>query len=176
MSQTQTSTSIPKPAVFFDRDGVLNRDRGYVYKIEDWEWIEGAISAIKKFNALNYFVFVVTNQSGVGRDFYGEDDVNAIHDFMKNELLQHGAHIDAIRYCPHHIEAKLEKYKFDCEWRKPKSGMINDLLSSFPIDKSKSLLVGDKKTDIEAAHTVGINALLFQSENLDEFLTEAGYF
>ena len=95
---------------------------------------------------------------------------------MKNELLQHGAHIDAIRYCPHHIEAKLEKYKFDCEWRKPKSGMINDLLSSFPIDKSKSLLVGDKKTDIEAAHTVGINALLFQSENLDEFLTEAGYF
>ena len=67
MSQTQTSASILKPAVFFDRDGVLNRDRGYVYKIEDWEWIDGAISAIKKFNALNYFVFIVTNQSGVGR-------------------------------------------------------------------------------------------------------------
>lgn len=176
MSQTQTSTSIIKPAVFFDRDGVLNKDRGYVYKSEDWEWMDGAISAIKKFNALNYFIFVVTNQSGVGRDFYGEDDVIAIHDFMKKELLQHGAHIDAIRYCPHHIDAKLDEYKIDCDWRKPKSGMIYDLLSSFPVDKSKSLLVGDKKTDIEAADHAGIHALLFQSDNLDEFLTEAGYF
>ena len=174
MSQTQTSESILKPAVFFDRDGVLNKDRGFVYKKEDWEWMDGAISAIKKFNALNYFVFVVTNQSGVGRDYYGEVDVKAIHDFMKKELSQNGAHIDAIRYCPHHIEAKLEEYKIDCNWRKPKSGMIDDLLSSFPVDKSKSLLVGDKITDIEAADNAGINALLFQSGNLDLFLTEAG--
>jgi len=174
MSQTQTSESTLKPAVFFDRDGVLNKDRGFVYKSEDWEWMDGAISAIKKFNALNYFVFVVTNQSGVGRDYYGEVDVKAIHDFMKKELSQNGAHIDAIRYCPHHIEAKLEEYKIDCNWRKPKSGMIDDLLSSFPVDKSKSLLVGDKITDIEAADNAGINALLFQSGNLDLFLTEAG--
>ncbi|MAC91377.1 MAG: D,D-heptose 1,7-bisphosphate phosphatase [Woeseiaceae bacterium] len=174
MSQTQTSESTLKPAVFFDRDGVLNKDRGFVYKSEDWEWMDGAISAIKKFNALNYFVFVVTNQSGVGREYYGEGDVKAIHDFMKKELSQNGAHIDAIRYCPHHIEAKLEEYKIDCNWRKPKSGMIDDLLSSFPVDKSKSLLVGDKKTDIEAADNAGINAILFQSGNLDLFLTEAG--
>ena len=176
MSQTKTSASIRKPAVFFDRDGVLNKDQGYTYKIEDWKWINGAISSIKKFNALDYFIFVVTNQSGVGRGFYKESDIELLHDHMIKELLKHKAHIDAIRYCPHHIEAKLEEYKFDCDWRKPKSGMINDLLKSYPVDKSKSLLVGDKKTDIEAAHTVGINALLFQSDNLDEFLTEAGYF
>ena len=103
MSQTKTSASIRKPAVFFDRDGVLNKDQGYTYKIEDWKWINGAISSIKKFNALDYFIFVVTNQSGVGRGFYKESDIELLHDHIIKELLKHKAHIDAIRYCPHHI-------------------------------------------------------------------------
>ena len=83
-----TNADDMKPAVFFDRDGVLNQDKGYIHKIEDWVWIEGAINTIKRFNDANYWVFVVTNQSGVGRGLYTEEDVNQIHDHMRFELTE----------------------------------------------------------------------------------------
>ena len=175
MTQAKKFEQTKRPAVFFDRDGVINEDKGYTYKHEDWEWVDGAIQAIKHCNDAGYLVFVVTNQSGVGRGFYTEEDVHSIHDHMKKTLQQHGAHIDDIRYCPHHIDAIDDKYKIDCDWRKPASGMLEDLLSSWPVEMSQSVLVGDKLTDLEAAMQVGIKGLLFKGGNLKHFLSVAGY-
>ena len=169
------NTGDMRPAVFFDRDGVLNQDKGYTHRIQDWVWIEGAISTIKRFNDANYWVFVVTNQSGVGRGLYTEEDINQIHDHMRSELAKHGANIDDIRYCPHHVDAKINKYKAVCNWRKPGSGMLQDLISSWSIDKENSLLIGDKETDLQAARNIQIEALFFEGGNLEEFIQQAGY-
>jgi len=175
MTQEKKSEKTKRPAVFFDRDGVINKDKGYTYKHKDWEWVDGAIQAIKQCNDAGYLVFVVTNQSGVGRGLYTEEDVHSIHEYMQNALHQHGAHIDDIRYCPHHIDAIHAEYKIDCDCRKPASGMLKDLFSSWPIEKSQSVLVGDKLTDLEAAMQVGIKGLLFKGGNLKQFLSDAGY-
>ena len=164
-----------KPAIFFDRDGVLNQDQGYTYKIEDWQWIDGAINTIKHCNERNYFVFIVTNQSGIGRGFYSEQDVNKLHQFMQDDLQQYGAKIDDIRYCPHHQDALIDKYQMTCNWRKPGPGMLLDLIAKWPIDLSRSLLVGDKESDITAAQQAGIKGLLFEGGNLHHFLTAAAY-
>ena len=114
-------------------------------------------------------------EAGIGRGFYTEEDVRSIHDYMQTELQRHGAHIDDIRYCPHHIDAVHDKYKLDCNCRKPASGMLEDLLSSWPVEKAESVLVGDKLTDLEAAMQVGIKGLLFKGGNLKQFLSDAGY-
>ena len=109
-----------KPAIFFDRDGVLNVDVGYLYKIEDFQWIDGAIEAIKYFNDKDYYVFVITNQSGVARGYYREDDIHKLHQWMNEDLYKYSAHIDEFFYCPHHIKGVIPEYSFDCECRKPK--------------------------------------------------------
>lgn len=175
MTSTTPNTSVARPAIFFDRDGVLNQDHGYVYKIKDWRWIDGAIKAIKNCNERNYFVFIVTNQSGIGRGFYSEQDVNKLHQFMQDDLQQYGAKIDDIRYCPHHQDAIITKYKIACERRKPAPGMLLDLIANWPVDLSRSVLVGDKKTDILAAQQAGIKGLLFEGGDLHHFLTAAAY-
>jgi D-glycero-D-manno-heptose 1,7-bisphosphate phosphatase len=175
MTQTNQANQKTRPAIFFDRDGVLNKDRDYVYKIDDWYWIEGAIEAIKRCNELDYYVFVVTNQSGIGRGYYTEEDVHTIHTYMEDELKNHGAHIDAIRYCPHHRDALIIEYQMECKCRKPAPGMLRDLLSCWPVDISRSVLVGDKPTDLEAAKQAGIEALLYKGGNLHAFLKINGY-
>ena len=118
---------------------------------------------------------MVTNQSGVGRGLYTEEDVNRIHDYMCSELAERGAKIDDIRYCPHHTNAKINSYKAECNWRKPGSGMLQDLISSWSVDKDNSLLIGDKETDLQAARNIQIEALFFEGGNLEEFVQQAGY-
>jgi D-glycero-D-manno-heptose 1,7-bisphosphate phosphatase len=98
-------TSLLRPALFLDRDGVLNEDRGYVHRWEDFRWIDGAREAVAAFNAREWWVFVVTNQSGVGRGYYSEADVHALHARMIEDLAAAGARIDAFYHCPHHPEA-----------------------------------------------------------------------
>jgi D-glycero-D-manno-heptose 1,7-bisphosphate phosphatase len=159
-----------RPAVFFDRDGVLNEDYGYVFEISQLRWIDGAREAIKAANDAGYFVFVVTNQSGVARGFYEENHVEALHQAMIDELAKIGAHIDAFEYCPYHPEARIERYRQASHRRKPAPGMINDLLERFPVDVSRSMLVGDKPTDMEAARAAGIVGHLFTGDNLERFL------
>jgi D-glycero-D-manno-heptose 1,7-bisphosphate phosphatase len=175
MTQVNLSNPKTRPAIFFDRDGVLNEDHNYVHKIVDFHWIEGAIEAIRCCNELDYFVFVVTNQSGVGRGYYTEQDVHIIHTYMQDELKHHDAHIDAIRYCPHHRDAIHAEYKIECNCRKPKPGMIKDILSSWPVEISKSVLVGDKPTDLEAAKRGGIRGLLYEGGDLSVLLKNNGY-
>jgi D-glycero-D-manno-heptose 1,7-bisphosphate phosphatase len=159
-----------KPAIFFDRDGVLNEDSGYVFEIGQLKWIDGAREAVKVANGAGYFVFVVTNQSGVARGLYEESHVEALHNWMQADLAKIGAHIDAFEYCPYHPEAAIERYRQVSPRRKPAPGMINDLLGRFPVDVGRSILIGDKPIDLEAAQAAGIKGYLFSGQNLAHFL------
>lgn len=168
-----SAAGTPRPAAFLDRDGVLNVDVNYLHRIEDFQWIDGAPQAIRRLNGLGYLVFVVTNQSGVARGMYGEDDVHRLHDFMSGDLARIGAHIDAFRHCPHHPDGTVAAFRQTCHCRKPEPGMVEDLLKAYPVDVSRSFIVGDRKRDLDAGAACGLRGFLFEGGNLDTFITEA---
>lgn len=161
----------PRPALFLDRDGVLNEDPGYVYRWEDFVWIPGAREAIAAFNAAGWWVFVVTNQSGVGRGYYTEADVQKLHIQMSTDLAKAGARVDAFYYCPDHPDAANEIYRHpDPPGRKPNPGMLLQAIAEWPVDLARSLMVGDKDGDVEAGHRAGVRGLKFTGGNLKTFL------
>ncbi|VBB09302.1 histidinol-phosphate phosphatase [Lucifera butyrica] len=159
-----------KPAVFFDRDGVLNQDIGYLYRPEDFVWTDGAREAIRLCNERGYYVFVVTNQSGVARGYYEERDVIALHNWMQGELAADGAHIDAFYHCPHHPEGKVPQYKAACTCRKPAPGLILQAARDWPVDLAHSFIIGDNPGDVEAGRAAGIKGYLFAGKNLYTFV------
>ena len=169
-ARAELPARLRRPALFFDRDGVLNVEKGYLHRQSDFEWMLGAREAIRLANDKGWLVFVVTNQAGVARGFYEERDIHALHAFMQDELAAAGAHIDAFEYCPHHPEGMRAEYKKHCERRKPGAGMIRDLLKAWPVDASRSVLVGDMPHDVAAAEAAGIRGHLFAGRDLREFV------
>lgn len=165
--------SIPRhqrrPALFLDRDGVLNHDAGYVGSAERFEWIDGAIEAVRLANDLGFYVFVVTNQAGVARGFYGEEDVVALHRWVSAQLRTAGAWVDDFRYCPHHPEGTIDAYRGAHPWRKPEPGMLLDLMDAWPVLREHSLLIGDQPSDLAAAEAADIRAERFTGGNLLDF-------
>ena len=162
---------VRRPALFLDRDGVLNEDRGYVHRWEDFSWIDGAREAIAAFNRAGWLVFVVTNQSGVGRGYYTEADVVTLHGHMADALAQVGGRVDAFYYCPDHPEAAESRYRHpDPPDRKPNPGMLLRAISEWPVDLQKSLMVGDKDGDLEAGRRAGVRARRFEGGDLHAFL------
>jgi D-glycero-D-manno-heptose 1,7-bisphosphate phosphatase len=159
-----------RPATFLDRDGILNVDKSYVCRREDFVWIEGAKPAVKALNDAGYLVVVVTNQAGVARGFYDEDAVRSLHEWINEELRQEGAHIDAFYYCPHHRDGVLERYACECNSRKPAPGMILRALREWSICRERSFLIGDKDSDIAAAQSAGLPGHLFKGGNLLTFV------
>jgi D,D-heptose 1,7-bisphosphate phosphatase len=159
-----------RPAVFLDRDGVINVDRGYVHDPEQVEWVQGAKKAVKLLNDAGYYVFVVTNQAGVAKGLYKEEAVGALHRWMSDELATIGASIDDWRYCPFHPEGSVAAYRAAHDWRKPGPGMILDLIAHWPIEREESLLIGDKASDIQAAAAAGVAGYLFEGGDLKDFV------
>lgn len=170
LAQLEVNRRLTKPALFLDRDGVLNVDHGHVGSIERFEWIPGAREAVLAANRAGYYVFVVTNQAGIAKGFYAEEDYLALMNSVAVELAEIGAHLDDIRHCPFHKEATVERYRAISGWRKPGPGMLNDLIRAWPLDLERSLLIGDKDSDIQAANQVGIAGHLFKGGNLESFL------
>jgi D-glycero-D-manno-heptose 1,7-bisphosphate phosphatase len=169
MNRAQGSAT-RRAAVFFDRDGVLNLDHGYVGNVERFEWIEGAPEAVRLVNQSGRLAFVVTNQSGVARGFFDEADVQAVHAHMQRELRGIGAHVDEFRYCAHHPHGSVARYVCDCGCRKPRPGMIVDLIARWNVDPAASLMIGDKPSDLEAARAAGVPAAHYTGGNLAEVL------
>ena len=158
-----------KPAAFLDRDGVINKEKGYLYKIDDFEWIEGAKESIKYLNDNDYYVFVVTNQSGIAKGYYNEKDVISLHNYINNELKSINAHIDEFFISPYHPD-NTKDYSNLSHLRKPDTGMLESAATKWPIDKLKSFWIGDKDTDIECAENFLIRGHLYNSGNLLKFI------
>jgi D,D-heptose 1,7-bisphosphate phosphatase len=171
-ADVELNERLRRPAVFFDRDGVLNHDSGYTFEASKLRWIDGAREAVKAVNDAGYFAFVVTNQSGVARGLYEESDVQALHRWMADDMAAVGAHIDAFEYCPDHPDGIIERYRRVSDRRKPAPGMIMDLLSRFPVNADGSILIGDKAHDVEAAHAAGLQGHLFSGGNLEAFVKQ----
>jgi D-glycero-D-manno-heptose 1,7-bisphosphate phosphatase len=159
-----------RPAAFLDRDGVINVDRGYVASRASFKWIPGAIPAIKALNDAGYYVFVATNQSGIARGLYTEREMHALHGYIARELAKKGAHIDDWRHSPFHPEGTVIAFKRTSDWRKPRPGMILDLLQSWPVDRARSVLIGDKESDMGAARAAHVRGLRFSGGDLLAFV------
>ncbi len=166
-------TSSGRPAAFFDRDGVINQDSGYVHDPADFVLVEGIAAAIRRCNDAGYLVFVVTNQSGIARGYFPEDAVVRLHAHMVDRLAAAGARIDAVRHCPHHPDAAVAAYRRACDCRKPEPGMILDLLAQWRADPTRSFLVGDKQTDVDAAAGAGIAGYLFDGGDVGALVRRA---
>jgi len=161
--------SAARPALFLDRDGVINVDHSFIFRREDFEWVVGAKSVIRRFNDMGWWVFVVTNQSGIARGYYTEEQMQDLHNWMSAEIANAGAHLDQIYHCPFHEDGTIPRYTKDSYDRKPKPGMLIRAMTDFPVVKERSFLIGDKQADLEAARAAGVRGFLFTGGDLAAF-------
>lgn len=156
-------------ALFLDKDGVINVDHGYVCTLERTDFIDGIFDLCRAATLRGYLNVVVTNQAGVARGYYTEQDFMAYMDWMRGEFRGHDAQLDAVYYCPHHPEHGRGAYLRDCDCRKPKPGMILAAARDLDLDLSGSVLLGDSVSDLEAAREAGVGRIfLLQAESRHE--------
>ena len=147
-----TTSYLKKPALFLDRDGVINIEKNYLHKVEEFEFIDGIFELCKKYQDLGYLIIVVTNQSGIARGYYSEEDFSLLTRWMTDVFDRENIHITAVYHCPHHPDISGT-----CSCRKPEPGMLLEAAQKYNIDLENSLLVGDSERDIIAAHRAGVN-------------------
>ncbi len=163
-----------RKALFLDRDGIINEEKDYVHKIEDFEFMAGIFEVLRHAQASGYLLIVVTNQAGIARGYYSEEDFHSLNNWMIGRFQEKGIKIDKVYYCPYHPTHGIGKYLKDSEFRKPGPGMIQQAAKEFGIDPAQSLLVGDKESDIEAGKTAGIGKnILLKSSRYDGWGTKA---
>lgn len=149
-----------RPALFLDRDGVVNVDHGYVCTAENFQFVEGIFELVSTANRLNYLVVVVTNQSGIGRGYYSEADFVSLTSWMISEFSRNSCNISAVYFCPYHPEFGIGRYRIDSMYRKPNPGMLMQAARDLNIDLPSSIMIGDKITDIDAGFSAGVGTLL----------------
>lgn len=147
-------------ALFLDRDGVINIEKEYLYKIEDFEFIDGIFELCKYFLDQGYLIVVVTNQSGIARKYYTQDQFDCLTTWMIEEFQKHNIKISKVYFCPHHPDISGV-----CSCRKPKPGMLLEAAQEFSIDLKHSVMVGDKERDIEAGLNAGLSTTYLFNEN-----------
>lgn len=145
-----------KKALFLDRDGTINIDKGYVFRIEDFEFQPGIFELIHEYVSQGYLIFIITNQSGIARGLYSENDYLQLTEWMKEEFRKKGIRIEKVYHCPH-----LPEVSGECECRKPKPGLIVEAINEYAIDAKNSVMIGDKKRDIIAGEKAGIGKNLY---------------
>jgi len=154
--------------IFLDRDGVVNVEKDYLYKIEDFEFIDGLFEALRYLKSFGFKFFIITNQSGIARGYYNEDDFEKLTVWMIEQFKNEGIEIGQVEYCPHSPDG-------DCSCRKPKTGMIENIAQNFEIDFANSWLIGDKESDIECGLNSGIkNTIQVRSGHTFE-VSKAGF-
>lgn len=174
-SLAEARRSVPqwrrRPVAFLDRDGVINRDQGYVCEPGRFAWMPGAPEAIRLLNESGHQVVVVSNQAGIARGYFSEAELRDFMRWVDERLSEHGAHIDGFYYCPHHPEQGAAPYRAVCDCRKPAPGLLLRALADFDAEPARAFLIGDQDSDLEAARRAGIQAFHFDGrQRLDDFI------
>jgi len=146
-------------AIFLDRDGTINVDKGHTYHIHDLEFIGGAIGGLKKMQGFDYKLIIITNQAGIAKGIHSEQDYFSFRNEMHKRLKERGITITAEYFCPHHIEGTIPEYKTDCDCRKPKTGMLEQAAKEFELDLKLCWMIGDTPSDIQAGKNVGCKTI-----------------
>jgi len=163
------ATKPPPSLVIFDRDGTLIEDTGFPVDPEKIRWQIGALEAIVWLRSQGVFVAVATNQSGVARGFFTLEQVHAFHTAMDSQIKATGGRIDAYAICPHLPNGKVVQYAVSCDCRKPKPGLVKQLLAQFQVEPQGAIMIGDRETDILAGKAATVPSYLFEGGDLFEF-------
>lgn len=164
------ANKITRPAVFLDRDGVLNYDYGYVTNFQDIKWIPGSVDTIRAFNRANWYVFIISNQAAIARDYCTYEDVLNLNRQLQKYVRARNANLTEIFFCPYHKNAANPKYRSDAHKdRKPNPGMLLQAMRKWPTDKGRSILIGDRDTDTQAGQAAGVASYKFDELNLYNF-------
>ena len=147
-------------AIFLDRDGTINVEKDYLYKIEDFEFLPGVIDALRSAQEAGYKLIIITNQSGIARGYYTVDDFNTVNGWMLKTLQAEGVRIDKVYYCPHHPDALVPEFRVDCDCRKPKLGLYMQAVEEYDLDLDQCYAIGDKIRDCSICETTGCHGFL----------------
>ena len=162
----QPVQAVGRKAAFLDRDGVINKDKAYVHRWEDFEFVPGAIDGMRRLQDAGYALVIVTNQSGLARGYYTEAQYQALTEALQQELAGQGVKLDGVYHCPHHPKGSVPELAIDCDCRKPEPGLLLQAARELGLSLTESLMVGDKASDMEAARAAGVGrAYLVQSDN-----------
>ncbi len=143
-------------AAFIDRDGVINEERNYVHRIEDFVLLPGVAQGLALLRDAGFRLIVVTNQAGIARGYYDQSAMDRLHDHLRDQLALQGVALDAIYFCPHHPSGSVEGLAVECDCRKPSPGMLLQAAKDFDLDLSASVLIGDKLSDVQAGKRAGV--------------------
>lgn len=159
-------------AVFLDRDGTINKEKQYLYKISDFEYMEGAVAGLKELSDMGYLLVVVTNQSGIARGYYTEEDYRRLDGWMRRDLLDKGVKIAGSYYCPHLPDGCVAEYAKECDCRKPKTGLYYRAARELGIDMAHSFAIGDRLRDLSICHESGVKGILLSTDSGHEGMFE----
>lgn len=157
-----------RPAVFLDRDGTINIEKGYVHRVEEFEYMNGAVEGLRWLQSWGYLLVIITNQSGIARGYFCEEDFQRLTDWMLSNLETKGIHIDGVYYCPHHPEGRVEKYRKKCHCRKPGTGLFYRAAGELDIDLDSSFAIGDKLRDLAICQETGTKGILISCDGVKD--------